>query len=348
MSAPFIVIDTYTIKEGRVEDFRQFLQELFKVLEANEPGVLAVNAYLNEGGTEAAIVQLHPDAASVQRFWRVLHQHSGRTLEQFAEAATGFQVFGTPSDVILRRARQHGEAGVIADVKPEHLAGFTRLAAGDNPQGQPFGPNPLWPGGGRARQEAMEGAYQGTPVWDIGRAQPEVVRLEEAGEIVGSVLDVGCGTGENALYLCERRHQVVGVDAVPSAVDQARAKAERRGLPATFQVADALELDRLGRTFDTVLDCGLFHCLSDEERGAYARSLTNVVAPGGTVYILCFSERAGNPGRARRVSQAEIRATFDEGWNVASFREARLEGRHDDFQERAWLAGIVRSRPGAR
>ncbi|MGZ4914859.1 MAG: class I SAM-dependent methyltransferase [Halobacteriota archaeon] len=57
--------------------------------------------------------------------------------------------------------------------------------------------------------------YEGTPPWDIGHPQREFVQLEEADEIKGSVLDVGCGTGENALYLAERGHEVWGVDFSP-------------------------------------------------------------------------------------------------------------------------------------
>ena len=73
MSEPFIVIYTYAVKEGKLEGFRQFLQELFEVLEANEPRLLAINAYVNEDGTEAAIVQVHLDAASIKHYWRVVH-----------------------------------------------------------------------------------------------------------------------------------------------------------------------------------------------------------------------------------------------------------------------------------
>lgn len=126
MTAPLIVIYTYAIKEGELEGFRQFLQELFKVLEANEPRLLAINAYVNEDGTEAAIIQVHPDAASIKHYWQVVHQHTGRALGQYVDATTNLQVYGTPSDVILKRARQNAESGVAVSVKPEHLGGFSR------------------------------------------------------------------------------------------------------------------------------------------------------------------------------------------------------------------------------
>jgi ubiquinone/menaquinone biosynthesis C-methylase UbiE len=97
----------------------------------------------------------------------------------------------------------------------------------------------------------FEWAYRnGVPPWDIGRPQPAIVRLAEQGLIAGDVIDLGCGTGENALYLASRGLAIVGVDAAPTAITQAQEKARLRGSSATFIVADALGLDVLGRVFD--------------------------------------------------------------------------------------------------
>jgi 2-polyprenyl-3-methyl-5-hydroxy-6-metoxy-1,4-benzoquinol methylase len=76
--------------------------------------------------------------------------------------------------------------------------------------------------------------YEGTPPWDIGHPQKEFVRLEEAGEIVGSVLDVGCGTGENALFLASQGHAVGGIDFSPIAIKNAQSKAAQRKLNIKF------------------------------------------------------------------------------------------------------------------
>jgi SAM-dependent methyltransferase len=131
------------------------------------------------------------------------------------------------------------------------------------------------------------------PAWDIGRAQPAFDRLAKAGDLVGSVLDAGCGTGEHALLAASLGHEVVGVDLSAKAIESAMRKAIERGIEARFLVADALRLTDLGRHFDTVLDCGLFHILDDVERERYVDGLAEVVPPGGRYHMLCFSDRAG-------------------------------------------------------
>lgn len=192
-------------------------------------------------------------------------------------------------------------------------------------------------------QSSFEATYRdGTPPWDIGRPQPEVVRLEEQGRIVGEVLDAGCGTGENALFLAERGHRVVGVDGAPTAVARARSKAEQRGLPAAFLVADALDLRRLRRRFETVIDCGLFHVFADAERERYVASLGEVLAPGGVLHVLCFSDAEPPGWGPRRVTEAELRGAFRGGFALNDLREARFASLRSDDGARAWLATLTR------
>jgi 2-polyprenyl-3-methyl-5-hydroxy-6-metoxy-1,4-benzoquinol methylase len=185
-------------------------------------------------------------------------------------------------------------------------------------------------------------AYGGVPNWEIGRPQREFVALEEAGEIRGDVLDVGCGTGENALFLAGRGHKVWGVDFVPRAIELARQKARERALPVTFLVQDALALEKIGRTFDTVIDSGLFHALSDPERTRFVRNLAAVVRPGGTYFMLALSELEPGDYGPRRVTQKEIRAAFEDGWRIDWIRAAIFEGLKQPAGYRAWLSSIAR------
>jgi SAM-dependent methyltransferase len=185
----------------------------------------------------------------------------------------------------------------------------------------------------------FESAYHGTPPWDIGRPQPAIVRLAETDQISGAVLDVGCGTGENAIYLAERGLAVTGIDGAPTAIRKARAKAKSRGLDIRFEVADALDLS-LPKSFDTVIDSGLFHVFSDDERTRFTESLGRVVRPGGTYVMMCFSEREPGDWGPRRVTQAEIRSAFGAGWRVNSIDPSAFETNGGDAQ--AWLASISR------
>ena len=188
----------------------------------------------------------------------------------------------------------------------------------------------------------FETAYQGAPPWDIGRPQPAVVRLAEEGLLGGAVLDAGCGTGENALYLASRGAEVLGVDFVPAAVAQARAKARGRGLAVEFRLHDALRFAEIGRLFDAVLDCGLFHTFTDEERPRYVAGLRSVLRPGGAAAILCFSEEERSEGGPRRVTQAELREALREGFQVEWIRGELFESHHHPGGARAWLARAVR------
>ena len=188
----------------------------------------------------------------------------------------------------------------------------------------------------------FEKAYHGTPPWDIGRPQREFVRLEEAGKISGDVLDVGCGTGENALFLAGCGHAVWGVDSAPAAIDIARKKAEERGLAATFLVKDTLNVQEIGRTFDTVIDSGLFHTLSDPERSCFVQNLSEVLKPGGTYFMLAFSEREPGGYGPRRITKKEIQSAFSDGWRINEIRATVFESRTRSEGSQAWLSSITR------
>ena len=199
-------------------------------------------------------------------------------------------------------------------------------------------------------QQRFEQAYQGQAPWDTGRPQPAIIKLAEAGQIRGSVLDVGCGTGENLLYLAARGHEAWGLDFVPVAIERAKAKAVQRGIEAHFVVGNALELKKLGRQFDTVIDCGLFHTFADEERPVFVRGLAEVLGPGGLLHLLCFSnEQPGTEG-PRRISQQEIQDAFRDGWKVQRIEPTHFESipRPGGLEfgpdgPKAWLATIERT-----
>ena len=193
----------------------------------------------------------------------------------------------------------------------------------------------------------FEDAYAGQAPWDIGR--PQQALLDVADRITGSVLDAGCGTGDNALFFASRGHKVTGIDFLEEPIRRARRKATERGLTATFLVMDALALKDLPEVFDSVIDSGLFHVFSDEDRRRYVGGLASVLRPGGRLFLLCFSDEEPGTQGPRRVSKQELHDAFAQGWAVESVEPARYEVRPDlkdvTFSEggpKAWFAVIRR------
>jgi cyclopropane fatty-acyl-phospholipid synthase-like methyltransferase len=192
----------------------------------------------------------------------------------------------------------------------------------------------------RLRFEAL---YERQAPWDVPFPQPALVDLHRDGQIRAPVLDVGCGTGELALFLADAGLDTWGLDVSASAIGMAREKARKRGLPAArFLVGDALALRELGLTFATVVDSGLFHALSDTERPFFVAGLAAVLDPGGLFHFLGFSDREPGTEGPRRLSEADIRATFREGWRIHELREARFRRLSVPMNAMAWCATLER------
>jgi SAM-dependent methyltransferase len=180
--------------------------------------------------------------------------------------------------------------------------------------------------------------------WDIGRPQPAFVRLADAGLLRGRVLDAGCGTGEQTLLAAASGADAVGIDISPRAIERARGKSAERGIPARFEVGDALSLGQLGLAFDTVIDSGVFHVFDDGDRVRYVTSLASVLESGGICYLMCFSDRQPGDFGPRRVRQDELRAAFRDGWSVTDIvaDAFELNPGFGTTGAQAWLATIRR------
>ena len=176
--------------------------------------------------------------------------------------------------------------------------------------------------------------------WDIGAPQPEIVRLADAGHMAGSVVDIGCGTGENALFLASRGHDVLGVDSAPTAVDQARSKASERGSAARFVHGDVLDLSFIERSFDTAIDVGCFHVFGDDDRPRYVASVGGILRASGRLHLLCFSDAQPGQNGPRRLSEGEIRTAFAAGWVIEEIRAARFATLLGPEGAQAWSATL--------
>ena len=187
-------------------------------------------------------------------------------------------------------------------------------------------------------------AAEAPPPWDIGRPQPRFQALAEAGLLRGRVLDCGCGTGEQALVAAAHGADVRGIDVSARAIDQARKKATTRGLSAQFDVADVLTMPTPAVLFDVVIDSGVFHVFDDADRISYVAALRALVRPGGTCYLMCFSDRQPGDWGPRRVRAEELRSAFTDGWAI-DLESATFDiNPVDDLTVvQAWFATLIRA-----
>jgi 2-heptyl-1-hydroxyquinolin-4(1H)-one methyltransferase len=198
------------------------------------------------------------------------------------------------------------------------------------------------------RGQIAELGFGTKPPWSIGEPQPELAALIDAGKFHGDVLDVGCGEAAMSLRLAELGYTTVGLDLSPTAIELARAEAERRGLTnAAFEVADISDFGGYDGRFGTIVDSTLFHSIPVEAREGYQRSIVRAAAPGASYFVLVF-DRAGMPeGPANPVTADELREVVKKYWTVDEIRHARIHANVPD--DVPMLSGVeLRDEPNGR
>jgi len=183
--------------------------------------------------------------------------------------------------------------------------------------------------------------------WDTKAPKESVVGWQEQGLVRGDVLDIGCGLGDNAIYLAGHGHRVTGLDIAPTALVTAERRAADAGVDVTFAVADAATLAGYTAAFDTVVDSGMFHCLDDHAKAAYAAAAHRATRPGARLLMSCFSDANDDPQRQRRgVSEQALRDTLSgAGWRITALtpRTVRRTGDGSDVEMAFWLVQAERA-----
>jgi SAM-dependent methyltransferase len=129
-----------------------------------------------------------------------------------------------------------------------------------------------------------------TPPWDTKAPKDNVIAWQEGGWVHGDVLDIGCGLGDNAIYLAQQGFKVTGLDLSPTALTTAERRAKDAGVTVKFAVTDSTKLEGYTDAFDTVVDSGMFHCLDDDGKRSYAAAAHRATRPGATLLLSCFCD----------------------------------------------------------
>jgi 2-heptyl-1-hydroxyquinolin-4(1H)-one methyltransferase len=204
----------------------------------------------------------------------------------------------------------------------------------------------------------FESAYRGEipelgagakPPWSIGEPQPELAALIDAGKFHGDVLDVGCGEAAISLYLADKGFTTVGLDLSPTAIELAKAEAEKRGLTnVTFEVADISNFTGFDGRFGTIVDSTLFHSIPVEARDGYQQSIVRAAAPGASYFVLVF-DRAGLPdGPANPVTEDELRDVVSKYWTIDEIKPARIHAVIPEGIDAPMPFGDLRDEPNGR
>ena len=177
---------------------------------------------------------------------------------------------------------------------------------------------------------------KGETPWDSGKPSAELVRLLDAGKLTGkTVLEIGCGTGTNAIELARRGFQVVAVDFVDEAIRTARKKARQAKLNVDFRVADAVK-DDLGGPYDILFDRGTYHCLREENLKGFQDVVKRVTRSGSWWLSLAGNAKEKMDPGPPVVSEQEIRAELGPLFDIVDLREFRFESNQSDFRPLGW------------
>jgi cyclopropane fatty-acyl-phospholipid synthase-like methyltransferase len=130
-------------------------------------------------------------------------------------------------------------------------------------------------------------SYFRKPPWDTGISPPELLEFISS-HPPGKALDLGCGTGTNAVTLAKAGWQVTGVDFARRAIQVARRKIRQAGVNVDLRVGDVTRLDDLRGPFDLILDIGCYHGLATQGKQTYRENIQRLLAPAGYYLLYAF------------------------------------------------------------
>jgi len=167
---------------------------------------------------------------------------------------------------------------------------------------------------------------EGTPGWETGCVAEELVRVLDEGVVrPGSVLELGCGTGADAVHLAKRGFEVTAVDTSPLALERARIRAERAGVPIHFVLDDVFEFAPMAGKFDLVYDAGFYHFIRQTDLSRLLDLLWRLTSPGSYYLTLAGSSEEDAEGGPPQVTESEIRSELGRLFEFVHLRPFHFE-----------------------
>jgi methyl halide transferase len=167
---------------------------------------------------------------------------------------------------------------------------------------------------------------QGTPPWETGRPTKELIRLLSEGLLKpGPVLEIGCGTGSDAICLAKRGFEVTAVDSSPTALERARTRAERHDALLRLVLEDIFEFAPHAGSFDLVYEAGFYHFIRRVDLSRYLDMLWHLTRPGSFYLSLVGSDEEQADGGPPAVSRDEIHYELGRLFEFVQVRPCRFE-----------------------
>lgn len=175
--------------------------------------------------------------------------------------------------------------------------------------------------------------YEDVPPWEIGAPQPGMAALLAKYPPTNPILDVGCGSGDLAVYLAQLGHPVIGIDFVEAAIANAQSKvgtlSPETARLASFQVADALRPSLLGKKFGAVVDSGFYHLFNPDQCDQLIDEVASILLPNGHYYLHEFSVEFPIPNMPRQITADELQTRFtaEKGWRIKEIQSTEFLSR---------------------
>jgi len=184
--------------------------------------------------------------------------------------------------------------------------------------------------------EFFEKQYKDEPSWVIGTVQPSLLEEMDKIKITGRSIDIGCGVGECVNYLSSIGYESHGVDISLTAIAKAITAANKQNLSVFFHNIGAFSLIELGLQFNLLVDCGLMHIMSDDERRDYTHQLNKISFSGASLIIIGFDTNLLS-NKPRGFKPQSLIPLFEENWDVETVRRINYCAAKKQDDAPGWL-----------